>query len=287
MKRLGPPVLHDYQGQSIWATTGIAMIRPTGHNARHQENHPMSSESTPRVRLVSAAFVLGISLIFCTIVAGNVVMQTKASDKAIRVKGYAEKRITSDFAIWHGQLTTRAAQLPLAYQQIERDMAKVTAWLKVKGAPAERYSLSSVAIESHLKRDGSGRETSEIESYTLRQSVTVQMPDVAMAESISKEISALIKDGVEFESSNPDYYYTGLEGLKIEMLGEATKDAVRRAGTIIASTGAKLGRLRSAQQGVFQITPVFSTEVSGYGELDSSSIEKTIKAIVDAEFSVE
>lgn len=248
----------------------------------------MSSESaTPRIRLLSAAFVIGISLIFCTLVAGNVVMQTKASDKAIRVKGYAEKKIVADFAIWHGQLTTRAAQLPAAYQQVERDMAKVTMWLTRKGVPAKECSLSSVTIESRLKRDNAGRETSEIDSYTLRQSVTVQMSDVATAEAISKEISALIKDGVEFESSSPEFYYTGLEGLKIQMLGEATRDAVRRAGTIIASTGAKLGRLRSAQQGVFQITPVYSTTVSGYGELDTTSIEKTIKAVVDAEFAVE
>jgi hypothetical protein len=248
----------------------------------------MSSEpAIPRIRLVAAAIVIGFSLIFCTIVAGNIVMQTKASDKAIRVKGYAEKKIASDFAIWHGQLTARAVQLPLAYQQVECDMAKVTAWLTQKGVPAKECSLSSVSIDSHLKRDSAGRETSEIESYTLRQSVTVQMSDVATAEAISKEVSALIKDGVEFESSTPEYYYTGLEGLKIQMLGEATKDAVRRAGTIIASTGAKLGGLRSAQQGVFQITPVYSTVVSGYGELDTTSIEKTIKAIVDAEFAVE
>ena len=82
----------------------------------------MSSDTAPaRIRLVSAAFVIGISLIFCTLVAGNVVMQTKASDKAIRVKGYAEKHITADFGIWHGQLTARAAQLPQAYQVVERD----------------------------------------------------------------------------------------------------------------------------------------------------------------------
>ncbi len=240
-----------------------------------------------RIRLVPAALVLGISLIFCTIVAGDFVMQTKASSKAIHVKGYAEKRITSDFGIWDGHLTGRAAQLPQAYAQVERDMAKVTAWLGQKGVTADRYSLSAVSIETQHKRDSQGHETGEIESYTLQQSVTVRLPDVKLVEAISKDISALIKDGVELTSGTPAYYFTGLEGLKIEMLGEATKDAGRRAQTIIASVDGKLGRLRSAQQGVFQITPVYSTEVSGYGELDTSSIEKTIKAVVDAEFSAE
>ena len=248
----------------------------------------MSSDPAPaRIRLVPAAFVIGISLIFCTLVAGNVVMQTKASDKAIRVKGYAEKHITSDFGIWHGQLTVRAPQLPQAYLGVERDIAKVTAWLMEKGVTSNRFSLSAVAIEAQHKRDSAGHETSEIESYALQQSVSVRLPDVALVDAISKGISALIKDGVELTSGTPEYYFTGLEGLKIEMLGEATKDAGRRARTIIGNTGTKMGRLRSAQQGVFQITPVYSTEVSGYGELDTSAIEKTIKAVVDAEFSVE
>lgn len=248
----------------------------------------MSSDTVPaRIRLVSAAVVLGISLIFCTLVAGNVVMQTKASDKAIRVKGYAEKHITADFGIWRGQLTARAPQLSQAYQLVERDMAKVTAWLGQKTIAADRFSLSPVAIETQRKRDSAGHDSSEIESYTLQQSVTIRLPDVKLVEAVSKDVSALIKDGIELNSGAPEYYYTGLESLKIEMLGEATKDAGRRAQTIVTNATARLGRLRSAQQGIFQITPVYSTEVSGSGELDTSSIEKTIKAVVDAEFSVE
>lgn len=248
----------------------------------------MSSDSTPvRIRLVPAALVLGLSLIFCTLVAGNVVMQTKASDKAIRVKGYAEKAISSDFGIWRGQLTTRAAALPQAYQNVERDMAKVSAWLIQQGVSADRFSLSSVCIETQRKRDAAGHETAEIESYTLQQAVTVRLPDVKRIESVSKDVSGLIKEGIELTSGSPEYYYSGLESLKIKMLGEATQDACRRAATIVGNAGSKLGRLRSAQQGVFQITPVYSTEVSGGGELDTSSIEKTIKAVVDAEFSVE
>jgi len=42
----------------------------------------------------------------------------------------------------------------------------------------------------------------------------------------------------------------------------------------------------SATQGVFQITAPNSTEVSDYGSYDTSTIEKTVKAVVSCEFSV-
>lgn len=61
-------------------------------------------------------------------------------------------------------------------------------------------------------------------------------------------------------------------------MGETT--APRRARIVWAAAVIGLSLV------FFQITPVYSTEVSGYGVLDTSSVEKSIKAIVDAEFAV-
>jgi hypothetical protein len=43
----------------------------------------------------------------------------------------------------------------------------------------------------------------------------------------------------------------------------------------------------SARQGVFQITPAHSTEISDYGRNDTSSREKSIKAVVTVRYAVE
>ncbi|MDX2226008.1 MAG: SIMPL domain-containing protein, partial [Verrucomicrobiae bacterium] len=82
------------------------------------------------------------------------------------------------------------------------------------------------------------------------------------------------------------YFYTKVDDLKIEMLGAATKDAQVRAEAMTRQTGTKLGRMRSASQGIFQITPVYSTDTSNMGILDTTSIEKIIKAVVNIEFGV-
>jgi hypothetical protein len=52
------------------------------------------------------------------------------------------------------------------------------------------------------------------------------------------------------------------------------------------NAGSKIGRLRGARMGVFQVTPAGSTEVSDYGVNDTSSLEKDITAVVSATFEL-
>jgi uncharacterized protein len=88
------------------------------------------------------------------------------------------------------------------------------------------------------------------------------------------------------DSQPPQYLFTKLDDLKVDMIGEATKNAVERGRKIAQSTGRDVGVLRSAQVGVFQITPKNSTEVSDYGLYDTTAIEKKVTAVVNANFSI-
>ena len=67
-----------------------------------------------------------------------------------------------------------------------------------------------------------------------------------------------------------------LADLKLQMLAEASQDAKSRAETITKSAGAKLGDLKSANMGVFQITKPNSSEedYTWGGAFNTSSKEK-------------
>lgn len=52
------------------------------------------------------------------------------------------------------------------------------------------------------------------------------------------------------------------------------------------TAGAKVGTLRAARQGVFQITEPDSTETSGYGVYDTSTIRKSVKAVMPLEYAI-
>ncbi|MHB9057155.1 MAG: SIMPL domain-containing protein, partial [Paludibacteraceae bacterium] len=103
---------------------------------------------------------------------------------------------------------------------------------------------------------------------------------------ISRSITELINKGVPFQSNAPQYLYTKIADLKIEMLAAATKDATNRAQMIAENAGSKLGGLKSASMGVFQITRQYSNDVTDYGINDTTSLEKEITAVVNCQFNI-
>ena len=77
-----------------------------------------------------------------------------------------------------------------------------------------------------------------------------------------------------------------LPSLRPELLATATKDAQRRGRVLVESTGGHLGKLRNVDVGVFQVTSPNSTDVSDYGEYDTSTIQKDVTAVVDVTFAL-
>jgi len=93
---------------------------------------------------------------------------------------------------------------------------------------------------------------------------------------ISREVTELLNQGVNFYSEAPRYYYIQLADLKIEMISKATEDARIRAEKIAAYSNGELGALQSAKMDVFQITGQNSTEnYSWGGTFNTSSRDKT------------
>ena len=86
--------------------------------------------------------------------------------------------------------------------------------------------------------------------------------------------------------SPPEYVYTKLDGLKVEMIGKATANAKDRAQIIAEKGKFRLGPIASVRVGVFQITPLHSTKISNYGINDTSSIDKEIKSVVEIQYFV-
>jgi len=114
--------------------------------------------------------------------------------------------------------------------------------------------------------------------YLLDQSVTIESKEVDKIEDISRQVSELINSGVEFYSQDPQYYYTKLSELKIEMIAQATKDANERAKKIAENAGSTVGSLKNANMGVFQIVAQNSSEdFSWGGSFNTSSKRKTAK----------
>ncbi len=229
---------------------------------------------------------LSLGLVISTLIISGTLKKIRLSDQKISVKGYAEKVIKSDLGVWEGEFSTSAPDLKSAYAKLETDLEKVLQFFRSKGVKRSQVEISSVTTQRQYKMNEQGYATNILEGFVLSQSVTISSNDIELISELSTESTSLIREGIEFNSYSPKYFYTKINDLKIEMLGEASKDARLRAEQLAGNSGGEVGGLLSASQGVFQITPVNSTEVSDYGMYDLSSIEKTIKAVVTIEYSI-
>lgn len=207
--------------------------------------------------------------------------------KSISVKGYAEKNISSDKATWTGTLVTQGHTLQDTYRQLEQQREQVRKFLAERNLAENEISFSTVFTEAQHELNQNGYPTNRILGYVLRQNVTVESSEVDKVVAISTESSDLIRQGINFQSQQPQFFNSGVESLKLEMLGEAARNAHERAEQLAQNTGSKVGKLTYASQGVFQITSVNSNEVSDYGTYDSFAREKTIKAVVTVTFTID
>lgn len=237
-------------------------------------------------------FFLMIGIIIAAWLLGDSFKDAKSIDNArfnlIKVKGYAQKNIDSDLGEWSCQIKSRSTNLSVAYDILEKYKVQTLNYLKSQGINESDLDISSInKQEIYKSKDNSYGTTNDLEGYNLYMSFTLKSTDLDLIESISRKSTELIKDGIDFQSYAPQYYYTKIEELKLEMLAEASANAFQRAEMLAGNTGSKVGKLISASQGVFQITSQNSTEVSDYGSFDTRSRQKTIKAVITAEFGVE
>jgi hypothetical protein len=232
-------------------------------------------------------FTLALGLVVSTYMVTDALRDIRMSHQIIKVRGYAEIRVDSDFAIWNITVKARDKNMAEGYSTLESHHETVLGFLKNNGVKAEEINLSSVQVRERKKRDEKGHETSEIDSFELSQGIEVNSRDVANISTILTTIANLLKAGVEVHPASPRYYYSGVNNLKSQLLVEATKDARERARTLAEGSGVQLGALKAARQGVFSVRSANSTNISSEQSRDDvSSIAKKVTAVVTVDYAM-
>jgi hypothetical protein len=236
------------------------------------------------------AFAGALSLVVSVAVAARA-YRARAGDarrerQSLEVKGLAVKRVRSDIGVWRIAVRGEAPALKEAYEQLEKGFARVRAFLAEQRFPEAEVAPGAIDTETHYRRDEKGAATREVTSYTLTRGLTVTSGDVARIAAAAGEVTRLIGEGFLVVSSAPEYHFSGLAGLKVELMGLAARDARARADELARNAGGRIGEVRDAQMGVLQITRPHSTETRSYGVYDTDTIEKDVRAVVTVNFRV-
>ncbi len=234
---------------------------------------------------ILVVIILGASFILVANIISNTAVAIK-NKGFVTVKGFARQKITSDLAVFKATLVQENKDLKACYEKLIDDRGKVEDFLEKLGFSQERIKLYPVQIKEIYKRNERGYKTEKLSGYRLTQNIEIESKNVNKIEKLSIEIAGVMNEGVKMFVAPPEYIYTKLDDLKVEMIGKATANAKERAETIAKKGRFRLGPIASVRVGIFQITPVHSTDISGYGINDTTSIEKEIKSVVEIKYFV-
>jgi hypothetical protein len=234
-----------------------------------------------KFQLISLGLILALGLI----IAVHSVTRSMSKD-SISVTGSAYEIVQSDSGSMDLILNVRRPTKSQAMSESVKQIPIVTKYLQDNGFKSEDIDVKAANGYNSYKYGPSGNMTNEIAYYNLSQTISVKSNDVNIIKNTSLNIQTLAEQGIDIDASMVQYSYSKLSDLKVKLLEEATKDAKARAAAMLKATHNKTGKIQSVRMGVFQITPVNSTEVSDYGISDTSTIEKKITSVANVVFQI-
>lgn len=206
-----------------------------------------------RNSLTIAAAILALGLVLGGWLLGHNIAATRLADRSVTVRGLAERDVVADLATWTIAYSATGNEIAPVQAKIDRDTAALRAFLKRFGFADAEIAVAGVSVNQWVDANPAygpdGRR-----NVTVRQRLQLRTPKVLNARRAAASVSELVRAGVAIEEgSNIVYSFTQLDRIKPAMIAAATRDARRGAEQFAKDSGARLGGIRSANQGVVTI----------------------------------
>ncbi len=251
---------------------------------KNSENiHP--KEPIMHNRFIIPASIFGLAIMLSVTIFSLTWKGVKSENQTINVTGSAKKSIVSDLGILRLSVNVDEVNQLEAYQQLKKQVPMLMNYLLANGFEKNRMNTMVMNIYPNFLYNEAGNQIG-IRSFTGTQTIEVQSNNVSLIKNTSLDVVSLLEKGISVTVNPPEYYYTKLSAIKVDIQADAAKDAMIRGRRIAEATGRKLGVLTNARMGVLQITPENSNVTSDYGVNDVSSIRKEITAVVNANFLI-
>jgi len=214
-----------------------------------------------KTRLIAFALILGIAvgggIAIAGIYLGMSLKESRKPQRAVSVRGLAEREVDADLAVWPITFSETSNDLSDLQKQISEKKKIVTGFLSEAGFLPSDISFSAPRIiDRHAREYGEVSQKLEYR-YLGKTTVTLRSTNVPLVIKTMELSGNLIGKGVVLDAENwqnpTEYFFKGLNKIKPEMIEEATKNARAAGEKFAADSGSKLGEIRSATQGLFEI----------------------------------
>lgn len=205
-------------------------------------------------RLYSGMFIM-VGLVVLGLMIPRAVGKYRSYDRTVNVKGLCEKEVMADKVIWPVVYKVMADDIQSIYDQTDRNNATIKAFLESGGVDASEITVSVPQISDKYANEYGSNDRAF--RYIATNVITVCTDKVEVVLELMSKQSELLKKGIVTGGNsweNPvEFKYEGLNGIKPEMIEEATKNAREAADKFAKDSDSRLGKIKTANQGTFTI----------------------------------
>ena len=226
------------------------------------------------------AWLAGTGLLAAGLIVGGYLMgdglvRMKQADRAVTVRGLAERDVTADLATWTIAYSAAAGDLQTAQAKADGDTRAIRTFFTSLGFDANAIQPTGANVTQYTN--------DSITTFTVKQRMSLRTTDIKKAEAAVKKQFDIVKSGVQIEEgSGMSYTFTKLNSIKPEMIAQATKDARKSAEQFAQDSGTGVGSIKSATQGYFEVTARDGDSAGGWGISDSPY--KKVRVVTTVEY---
>ncbi|MBE6458030.1 MAG: SIMPL domain-containing protein [Alphaproteobacteria bacterium] len=201
--------------------------------------------------------------------------------RTVTVKGLAERDVVADTAVWNIKINGVGGDLSELQKRIDNDITEIYRFLMGSGFAAADIQNLRVQVRDKYAgySDTELRGQKNDGRYVIETGVMVRSGDVALVDSVSRRMGELVRRGITIteDYAGPIYIFNGLNDIKISMIEQATQNATAAGEQFARDAHAKLGRIKTASQGVFSIESRDPTD--SWSSNERQAINKKVRVV--------
>lgn len=205
-------------------------------------------------KFFSGLFVM-IGLVVIGFHISGAVEKYRSYDRTVNVKGLCEKEVKADKVIWPVVYKVMANDIQSIYDQIDANNKIVMTFLASGGIRSDEISVAVPNISDKYANEYGSNDRAY--RYIATSVLTVCTSDVDAVLALMSRQSELLKKGVITGGNTwenlVEFKYEGLNGIKPQMIEEATMNAREAAEKFAKDSDSRLGKIKTANQGTFTI----------------------------------
>ena len=233
------------------------------------------------------AAILALVIVLAGFLVGSGFRAGRTADRFVTVKGVAERQVEADLALWPLQLAAADNDLARAQTRMDQMVADTRSFLLEQGVTADQLTIQSFSVtDAEANRYGGSPSPNR---FIINQTLMVRSESPQILLEASQRVGELVQAGVvitsgqEYGPGGPTFLFTRLNDLKPEMLAEATGRAREAAEEFALASMSRVGKIRRANQGVFQILP----RDPAPGQQEQNQPFKTVRVVATLEYLLE